>query len=74
VTIYDRDVATPHSKSVPVEAIELGIAEGMTQREVAAHLGIAQSTVSKYVNRARLILPGSGRSILGSDTLKRILA
>lgn len=58
MTIYDRDVATPHSKSVPVEAIELGIAEGMTQREVAAHLGIAQSTVSKYVNRARLILPG----------------
>jgi hypothetical protein len=58
VTIYDRDIATPHSRSIPVESIERGVSEGLTQREIAAQLGIAQSTVSKYFNRARLVMPG----------------
>lgn len=39
------------------EAIEDLMAEGKTQRVIAATLGIAQSTVSKYQNRARVIPP-----------------
>lgn len=38
-------------------AVEKLVAEGLTQRAIALRLGIAQSTVSKYSNRNRVIEP-----------------
>lgn len=51
-----------------VSAIEDLAAEGLTQRAIALKLGIAQSTVSKYLSRAQLEAPaldwGLGRANL----------
>jgi transcriptional regulator with XRE-family HTH domain len=57
MSITDREVATPHSGTPDVEAIESLKREGLNQREIAATLGIAQSTVSKYLKRMDLVLP-----------------
>lgn len=58
MTIYDRDITSPHSDSPTVRAIEELLDAGKTQRDIAAHLGLAQSTVNKYIQRARAIQPG----------------
>lgn len=41
------------------QAIEDLAAQGLTQRAIAGKLGIAQSTVSVYLNRSKLIAPSS---------------
>ncbi len=42
------------------QAIENMMTEGLTQRAIALSLGIAQSTVSKYQNRGKIIEPTIG--------------